>query len=135
MLIPPYGIPSVPREGSLVYRAYRLAVRVGAILVRATGLGLLIRLLCLVGDRHYWSYDLTITWHFHFNDEWVFPLRRMKFEDTQFYGPADAHSLLSYQFGDYMRPPPENQRNQHGLGRILVTRSCGAPWSLDWNAR
>lgn len=134
-LIPPYGIPGVPHEGSIVYRAYRLAVMSGAVLLRLTGLMFVVRLLCLLGDKHYWSYDLTKTWHHHFNDEWVFPLRRMKFEDSWFYGPGDADSQLTYQFGDYMVPPPEHQRNHHGLGTILVTTPCEWPEALSWETR
>ena len=135
MLAPPYGIPSVPKDGSLAYRGYRLAVAIGAIVVRFSGLGHLITWLCRFGDRHYWSYDLTITWYYHFNDEWIFPLRRMKFEDSEFWAPGDAHSLLSYQFGDYMTPPPEDKRNHHGLGTIRVTENCGASWCLRWHER
>jgi hypothetical protein len=43
--------------------------------------------------------------------------------------------LLRYQYGDYMTPPPENKRNHHGLGTILVTKNCGAPWALNWSER
>jgi len=135
MLTPPYGIPDVPKDGSLAYRSYRFAVRIGAVFMRVTGLMWIVRLLCLLGDRHYWSYDLTITWHYHFNDEWIFPLRRMRFEDVDFYGPAAAEVLLAYQYGDFMTPPPEHLRNHHGLGRILVTEPCGASWALRWNER
>ncbi len=134
-LIPPYGIPGIPRDGSIAYRAYRLAVASGAILLRVTGLMFVIRFLCLLGGKHYWSYDLTRTWHHHFNDEWIFPLRRMKFEDSWFYGPGDAHSQLRYQYGDYMTPPPEHQRNHHGLGTILVTTPCDWAEALNWNER
>jgi len=135
LLIPPYGIPGVPQGASPAYTAYRIAVSMAAVLLRATGLMWLIRFLCLFGDRHYWSYDLTKTWHHHFNDEWIFPLRRMKFEDAEFMGPADAASLLAYQYGDYMSPPPEHERNHHGLGTILVTVPSGEPWSLPWPKR
>jgi lipopolysaccharide cholinephosphotransferase len=135
LLIPPYGIPDVPKDASLEYRAYRLAVKIGAIALRVTGLMWIVRFLCLLGSRHYWGYDLTRTWHHHFNDEWIFPLRRLKFEDAYFYGPGDAHRLLSYQYGDYMEPPPESERNHHGLGTILVTKGCGASWALNWDER
>lgn len=43
----------------------------------------------------------------------VFPLKRYKFEDTEFYGPNDAYAFLSMCYGDYMKLPPENQRIQH----------------------
>lgn len=134
-LIPPYGIPDVPKDGSRGYRFYRAAVRAGAIFLRATGLMWLIRLLCLLGPRHYWSYDLTKTWHHHFDDEWIFPLRKLPFEDGRFYGPGHARTLLGYQYGDYTTPPPEHKRNHHGLGTILVTTPCDWPEALLWERR
>jgi lipopolysaccharide cholinephosphotransferase len=135
MLIPPYGIPDVPVDASLLYRAYRLAVKLAAVFLRITGIMWIVKFLCLLGPRHYWSYDLTRTWHHHFNDEWIFPLRKMKFEDSALYGPGNPRPLLSYQYGDYMTPPPEGSRNHHGLGTILVTKSCGEPWALEWSDR
>jgi lipopolysaccharide cholinephosphotransferase len=135
LLIPPYGIPGVPKDAAAPYKAYRMAVAASAVLLRATGLMWLIRFLCLFGDRHYWSYDLTKTWHHHFNDEWIFPLRRMKFEDAELMAPANAEAILAYQYGDYMSPPPEHKRNHHGLGTIFVTRPCGESWSLAWPKR
>jgi len=135
MLTPPYGIPDVPKDGSLGYRAYRLAVRVAAIGMRVLGLMFIVRLLCLLGPRRVWAYDLTKTWHHHFKEEWIFPLRRMKFEDARFYGPGNPGPLLAYQYGDYMKPPPEEERNLHGLGSIRVTAPCGAAWALDWANR
>ena len=135
LLIPPYGVPDVPKEGSPSYLAYRRAVRAGSILLRATGLARLVKLTSRFGDRHYWGYDLTKTWHHHFNDEWIFPLRKMRFEDAEFYGPGDPRPLLGYQYGDYMSPPPESARNHHELGSILPTTGCGAPWALSWEDR
>jgi len=135
MLAPPYGIPDVPPGAPLGYRAYRLAIRLAAIGMRALGLMFVLRLLCLLGPRRVWAYDLTATWHHHFKEEWIFPLRKMKFEDAAFYAPGTPGPLLAYQYGDYMRPPPENARNHHGLGSILVTEPCGAPWSLVWSGR
>lgn len=134
-LIPPYGIPSVPKDAAPAYKTYRIAVRMGAIFLRVTGIMWVINGLCLLGNRHYWSYDLTRTWHHHFNDEWVFPLRKMQFEDAVFWAPGNPHRLLSYQYGDYMTPPPEHQRNHHGLGTILVTTPCDWAEALNWNER
>jgi lipopolysaccharide cholinephosphotransferase len=135
MLIPPYDIPEVPKEGSLPYRTYRLVIRLVAILMRVTGLMGVVRFLCLLGPRHFWAYDLTKTWHHHFNEEWLFPLRKLKFEDAFFFAPGNPTPLLRYQYGDFMTPPPEHKRNHHGLGTILVTKSCGAAWALNWSER
>ena len=134
-LIPPYGIPGVPRDTPLPYRTYRLAVAMGAVFLRMTGLMWVIKGLCLLGNRHYWSYDLTKTWHHHYDDEWIFPLRMVRFEDGRFWAPGDPHTLLAYQYGDYMTPPPEDRRNHHGLGTILVTTPCDWPEALAWDDR
>jgi len=134
-LIPPYGVPDVPKDAAPAYKAYRVAVRWGAIFLRVTGIMWIIKGLCLLGDKHYWSYDLTKTWYHHYNDEWIFPLRRMRFEDAEFYAPGDPDPLLSYQYGDYMRPPPEDKRNHHGLDTILVTTPCDGPEALNWAER
>ena len=133
MLIPPYEIPSVPKTGSLTYRAYRVGIVFGAVFLRYTGLQFLIKAVSLVGDRHYWGYDLTRTWHHHFNDEWIFPLRRLRFEDGVFWAPNNPQALLSYQYGDYMTPPPESRRNHHNLGTILPTTPCDWEEALSWN--
>jgi lipopolysaccharide cholinephosphotransferase len=135
MLIPPYDVPSLVKDGPVAYRIYRFAIRVAAIFMRVTGLMWVVRFLSLFGNRHYWAYDLTKTWHHHFNDEWIFPLRRIRFEDGLFFAPGEAKALLAYQYGDFMTPPPEHKRNHHGLGTILVTTGCGAPWALDWDKR
>jgi lipopolysaccharide cholinephosphotransferase len=107
----------------------------GAFFLRLTGLQWVIKGLCLLGNRHYWSYDLTKTWHHHFNDEWIFPLRKLRFEDDDFWAPGDPHAQLSYQYGDYMTPPPEHKRNHHGLGTILVTTPCDWSEALSWERR
>lgn len=132
-LVPPYGIPDVPEDAKPAYIAYRIAVRWGAIFLRVTGLAWVIKGLCLFGDQHYWSYDLTKTWYHHFNDEWIFPLQRIRFEDSDFYAPGDAEKILTYQYGDYLTPPPEDKRNHHGLDTILVTIPCDGPESLQWS--
>lgn len=37
------------------------------------------------------------------------------FEDTRIFGPADYDTVCTQLYGDYMTPPPENNRNHHGL--------------------
>ena len=47
-----------------------------------------------------------------FIDE-MFPLKKYKFEDTEFYGPQKAEALLSRCYGDYMQLPPIEKRKPH----------------------
>jgi lipopolysaccharide cholinephosphotransferase len=43
----------------------------------------------------------------------IFPLKRMKFEDTEFFVPQDTDTYLKSLYGDYMTLPPEHKRMQH----------------------
>lgn len=135
LLIPPYGIPSIPKNVSFVYKSYRTIIAITAIFLRITGLAWLIKFFCLFGNTHYWGYDLTKTWHHHFNDEWIFPLKKIKFEDSFFWAPSNTHKLLKYQYGSYMEFPPEHKRNHHHLDKVYLTKPCGASWAKNWNEK
>lgn len=43
----------------------------------------------------------------------VFPLEKYDFEDTYFWGPKNADTLLTCCYGDYMQLPPEEKRHPH----------------------
>ena len=43
----------------------------------------------------------------------VLPLRKYVFEGLEFYGPADAESILKNTFGNYMELPPFEKRKAH----------------------
>ena len=43
----------------------------------------------------------------------MFPLKKYKFEDTEFYGPQNADALLSRCYGNYLQLPPEEKRHPH----------------------
>lgn len=45
--------------------------------------------------------------------EHVFPLKKISFEDTEFYGPVDADGLLTAFYGDYMQLPSVEHRVPH----------------------
>ena len=51
--------------------------------------------------------------------KWLTEFEKYQFEDTFFYGPKDWDGCLSHFFGDYMTPPPENERSVgHGIIKI-----------------
>ncbi|MDP3130056.1 MAG: LicD family protein [Bacillota bacterium] len=133
MLVPPYPLPGIPAEVSPIRKVYRASIFALSVFLRITGLGFLIGLICRVGPVRYWSYDLEVTWRFYFRDDWIFPLRHHKFEDSAFYVPAEWHKVLTHQFDDYMTPPREDDRVKHGFETFLVTESFGHPESLEWN--
>ncbi|MBR1639311.1 MAG: LicD family protein [Treponema sp.] len=43
----------------------------------------------------------------------VLPLKKYKFEDSEFWGPANGESILSFRYGNWQSLPPENQRIPH----------------------
>ncbi len=43
----------------------------------------------------------------------IFPLRKYKFENEEFYGPNDAAPILTQVYGDYMEVPPLEKRVPH----------------------
>lgn len=43
----------------------------------------------------------------------IFPLKKYKFEDTEFYGPNDYDTLLKRFYGDYMKLPKKENRKPH----------------------
>jgi lipopolysaccharide cholinephosphotransferase len=135
MVIPPYPLPGVPAELPLELRLRRRAIRWAAIFIRYTGIGFLIAQGCKLGPRRYWSYDLEVTWRFYYRDDWIFPLHLHKFEDSEFFVPAEWHNVLTHQFGAYMTPPPENERYQHGFETFEVTIPVDSPEALKWDSQ
>ena len=133
MMIPPYPLPGVPPNVPALAKMRRRVIRLAAILLRSTGMSYLVRGLCRLGPKRYWSYDLTVTWRFYYRDDWVFPLQLHRFEDAAFFIPADSHKVLTHQFGDYTIFPPENDRVSHGYKAFHVLTSNGHPECLDWN--
>lgn len=45
--------------------------------------------------------------------EWFLDRKEYEFEGHLFFGPADYDGYLTSQYGDYMTPPPEHEREQH----------------------
>ena len=46
----------------------------------------------------------------YIDEDCVFPLKKYKFEDSEFYGFGNADKALTCIYGDYMTPLPEDQR-------------------------
>lgn len=49
-----------------------------------------------------------------------------EFEGYQFWGFANYHFYLHSIYGDYMKLPPENERNSHIPCSKLILRTCGS---------
>ncbi len=48
----------------------------------------------------------------------LYPSAVLQFENYEFLGHADSDKYLTKEYGDYMTPPPENQREGHPIGII-----------------
>jgi lipopolysaccharide cholinephosphotransferase len=55
----------------------------------------------------------------------VFPLREVSFEGYRFFAPADCDAYLRKKFGDYLTPPPVDQRGYRHASRIVVDVTRG----------
>lgn len=47
--------------------------------------------------------------------EWFFPPKIIEFEDHCYYGMAEISKYLRIRYGDYMKIPPESERERHAL--------------------
>ena len=54
-----------------------------------------------------------IRWNHRFPENIIFPLKKIPFEDGEFYAPNNPHEYLKIYFGDYMTPPPESERKSN----------------------
>ena len=45
--------------------------------------------------------------------EWILPLTKKHFEETEVYIPGNYHEYLTQMYGDYMQLPPEEKRISH----------------------
>jgi len=84
------------------------------------------------GERQ-WAYEPPIRWLNRFPDDVVFPLKKIRFEDSEFWSPADPHRYLIDYFGDYMTPPPLEKRvSEHAVDAIFPI-GPNPHWSgLEW---
>jgi lipopolysaccharide cholinephosphotransferase len=50
-------------------------------------------------------------------------LQELSFEGYTFYGPADTDQYLRKIYGDYMTPPPEEERKGTHARQIIIDTS------------
>lgn len=54
----------------------------------------------------------------------VFPLKRIRFEDSYFNAPNNFHELLFQQFGDYLTLPPPEKRVLRHCKKLILELDC-----------
>ncbi len=52
--------------------------------------------------------------------KWIFPKKPVVFENRKFYGMADNDKYLKRRYGDYMKIPPESERERHALKAFSI---------------
>ncbi|TAJ15264.1 LicD family protein [Marinilabiliaceae bacterium JC017] len=62
---------------------------------------------------------------------YIFPLKKIKFEDEFFSAPNDCHSYLKHLYGNYMELPPIENRKIHAH-KIFPFTKCNHPDTLDY---
>jgi lipopolysaccharide cholinephosphotransferase len=90
----------------------------------------------LARGKKYWQYEPPIRWRNLWPEAMVFPLRKIRFENFEFWGPADPAAYLTDYYGDYMTPPPpEKRRSEHAVEAIYPI-GPNPHWSgLKWENR
>lgn len=58
-----------------------------------------------------WEYLTPIRYYQKFENNIIFPLKKIRFENCDFFAPHDTHKYLTIYFGDYMELPPIEERN------------------------
>ena len=61
------------------------------------------------GNVYYSNYAITV-FHKVYKREWYDKTVKLPIGKEEFNGPVGYHKVLTTQYGDYMTPPPENQR-------------------------
>ncbi len=87
------------------------------------------------GERA-WAYEPPIRWKNRFPQDLVMPLKRIRFEGFDFWGPADPDAYLTSYFGDYMTlPPPEKRKSEHSVEAIFPIGPNPHFSALKWSER
>jgi lipopolysaccharide cholinephosphotransferase len=60
-----------------------------------------------------------------FPECWFEKSIRLPFEDYSIMAPGEFDKILSYMYGDYMTPPPENKRKGHGFYFLDLKQHLG----------
>ncbi|MCR4743387.1 MAG: LicD family protein [Treponema sp.] len=64
----------------------------------------------LTGNKELFAYISDVGYQ---EIENILPLKKYKFEDTEFYGPNNYDAVLKVEYGSYMELPPEKDRLPH----------------------
>ena len=120
---------------SLSRHLKRLGLKVFRVACRAPGFDRAIESALGRGEKRWMAYDLSFQrWWPSFHElDTVYPLGGIAFEGFEFPAPANVDAYLQAQFGDYMTPPPVEERRPVHSGGIHLTgpnlHKQGLPWT------
>lgn len=66
------------------------------------------------------------------SDEDLFPTRRHAFDDHEYNVPNDADKVLTVEFGDWRKLPPEEERVGRHCGFIFPTKAPKVWWAMPY---
>lgn len=58
-------------------------------------------------------HGVDLIWTYEFKEEEIFPLKKIKFGEEEFWAPNKPHEVLTEIYGNYMELPPEDKRQYH----------------------
>lgn len=64
-------------------------------------------------NSHKLYHGVELTWNYEFKEEEIFPLKKIKFGEEEFWAPNKPHEVLTKVYGSYMELPPEDKRQYH----------------------
>jgi lipopolysaccharide cholinephosphotransferase len=61
-----------------------------------------------------------LVWIRYFEREEIYPLRKLVFEDAEFFAPNQYDRILRKSYGDYQVLPPAAQRQAHAPATLVI---------------
>lgn len=74
------------------------------------------------GIKKYIGYDLKTGFTYKIKKDYVFPLKKLQFENQKFFVPNNYDEYLKKMYGNYMQLPPKEERNTHAI-KIIIDKN------------
>lgn len=77
----------------------------------------------LIKDNYFIDYGFDLTWAHHYAPRFIFPLKQAKFEDTNFFVPAEESQILEILYGKDYLTPKKTKYSSH-LVKVVVDKTA-----------
>jgi lipopolysaccharide cholinephosphotransferase len=71
-------------------------------------------------DHYQIGCGFELVWIRYFEKEEIYPLRKLSFEDAEFFAPNQYDRILRKSYGDYQVLPPAEQRQAHAPATLVI---------------